>query len=86
MRWVTIGETVTDQLVIAISKDGTITLNNEPILAAALLEKMRDQMNARSDKLVFFNIDDDANYGEVMHVMDLCRGAGAKTLGIMTKQ
>ena len=40
----------------------------------------------RGIKAVFFDIDDEANYGEVMHVMDVCRGAGAKTLGIMTKQ
>ena len=26
-----------------------------------------------------------ADYGEVVHVMDTVRGAGAKTLGIMTK-
>ena len=31
------------------------------------------------------HVDDDANYGDVMHVMDICRGAGAKVLGIMTK-
>ena len=30
-------------------------------------------------------IDDDAVYGDAMHVMDICRGAGVKTLGLMTK-
>ena len=42
-------------------------------------------MQNSHDKLVFFDIDDDAIYGDVMHVMDMTRGAGAKTLGIMTK-
>jgi biopolymer transport protein ExbD len=42
-------------------------------------------MTARSEKLVFFDVDDDANYGDAMHLMDVARGAGAKTLGIMTK-
>ena len=50
-----------------------------PIGSGALDE----QIDARSCRR--FDIDDDANYGDVMHVMDLCRGAGVKTLGIMTK-
>ena len=36
-------------------------------------------------KVVFFKIDDDANYGRAVRVMDVCKGAGAKTLGIVTK-
>jgi biopolymer transport protein TolR len=77
--------TTTDQIVVSISREGKISINREPILDSALVGRMHDLMSARSDKLVFFDVDDDANYGEVMHVMDLCRGAGAKTLGIMTK-
>ena len=42
-------------------------------------------MSNRSKKLMFFNPDDNAPYGDVVKVMDICRGAGVKTLGIMTK-
>ena len=75
----------TDQLVVSVSREGKIGINREPITEAQLAERMHDLMAARTDKLVFFDIDDDANYGEVMHVMDVCRGAGTKVLGIMTK-
>jgi biopolymer transport protein ExbD len=34
---------------------------------------------------MFFDVDERANYGLVVSVMDLARGAGVKTLGIMTK-
>jgi biopolymer transport protein ExbD len=74
-----------DQLVIAYRSNGTILLNNEPIAEAILGDKMRTLLAQRRDKVVFFNVDDDANYGEAVHVMDIVRGAGAKTLGIMTK-
>ena len=46
---------------------------------------VREVMAARAEKRVFFEIDDDAIYGDAMHVMDVCRGAGVKTLGLMTK-
>jgi biopolymer transport protein ExbD len=74
-----------DQIVISVNAASKIAINREPILEAQLIERMRELMASREQKLVFFDIDDDANYGEVMHVMDLCRGAGAKTLGIMTR-
>lgn len=46
----------------------------------------RYHVTARSEKLVFFDVDDDANSGDAMHLIDVERGAGAKTLGIMTKK
>ena len=77
--------TTTDQVIVAVSRENKITVNQEPILEAALGDRIHDLMTARSDKLVFFDIDDEADYGEVVHAMDTVRGAGAKTLGIMTK-
>ena len=32
---------------------------------------------------MFFSGDDAANYGEVIKVMDICRNAGAKNIGIV---
>ena len=78
--------TTTDQVVVAMSAENKITVNQEPVLEAALGDRIRDLMAAHVDKLVFFDVDDGADYGEVVHVMDTVRGAGAKTLGIMTKQ
>ena len=42
-------------------------------------------MANRTEKRVFMDIDDDAIYGDAMHVMDICRGSGVKVLGLMTK-
>ena len=75
----------TDQVVVGVTKDSKISINNEMIADSAFIERMHEIMKNSRDKLVFFNIDDDAIYGDVMHVMDMTRGCGAKTLGIMTK-
>jgi biopolymer transport protein ExbD len=77
--------TTTDQIVVGVSKDNKLSLNHEPMTESALVERLHDVFASRSDKLAFFDVEDDANYGEVMHVMDVVRGSGAKTLGIMTK-
>jgi len=77
--------TTSEQVIVAVTRENKITVNQEPIDEAALADRIHDLMAARTDKLVFFDIDDEADYGEVVHVMDTARGAGAKTLGMMTK-
>ena len=74
-----------DQVVVGVTKEDKISINNEMIDESAFIERMHEIMKNSHDKLVFFNIDDEAIYGSVMHVMDMTRGCGAKTLGIMTK-
>ena len=44
-----------------------------------------DRLAHDRQKVVFFKIADDANYGRAVRIMDICKGAGAKTLGIVTK-
>ena len=77
--------TTANQVVVSVTKEGQVEINREPIVESQFGEKIHDLMTARSEKLVFFDVDDDANYGDAMHLMDVARGAGAKTLGIMTR-
>ncbi len=75
----------TEEIIVTVTANGRVQLNHEPIDESRLAERVRDAMAARTEKRVFLEIDDEAVYGDAMHVMDICRGAGAKTLGLMTK-
>lgn len=75
-----------DQLVITVSEDGRLAINNEGVTLEELPDRVRNLLQNRAKKLIFFNPDDKAAYGMVARVMDICRGSGAKILGIMTKQ
>lgn len=74
-----------EEVIVSVGPTGRIQVNHEPIAASHLAERIREEMAIRTEKRVFFDIDDDAVYADAMHVMDLCRGAGAKTLGLMAK-
>jgi biopolymer transport protein TolR len=74
-----------DQLVVTVGEDSRIAINGEAVLLEGLADKVRNVMQNRAKKLMFFNPDDNAPYGDVVKVMDICRGSGVKTLGIMTK-
>jgi biopolymer transport protein ExbD len=75
----------TGLIVIEYTKDRIISVNAEPVSWEALADKLSDRLKKTSKKLVFFKIEDDANYGESVKLMDTARAAGAETLGIVTK-
>lgn len=75
----------TEQVVLQVDKENRININHEPVAPEVLADRVRTIFEGRREKLLFFDVDDNANYGEVVHIMDVCRGAGVKVLGIMTK-
>jgi len=77
--------TAADQLVVSVAADSSISVNKEPTPKDALRTKLEELLRDRREKVVFFDVDDAANYADVVAVMDLSRGAGAQVLGIMTK-
>jgi biopolymer transport protein ExbD len=75
-----------DQLVMAVDAAGNLRFGNQPLALPAVTATVSAALRAQSEKVVFFEIDDAANYGHVLGVMDLCRGAGARTIGVVKPQ
>ncbi len=75
-----------DQLVMAIDKDGALRFADRPLALSDAAGAVAAALQPRADKVVFFEVDDAANYGHVLQVMDLCRGAGARTIGVVKGQ
>jgi biopolymer transport protein ExbD len=74
-----------EQVVLGVAADGALTLDRAPLPRDQLAPRIRALMSARREKVVFFDVAEAANYGEVVGVMDECRGAGAEVLGIVTR-
>ena len=72
-------------IVVELDKHDTLTLNGENVAPEALGARVMERLLHDRQKVVFFKIDDDASYGRAVRIMDVCKGAGAKTLGIVTK-
>lgn len=76
---------VDTSIVIEYSANRKLTINREPVTLSGFAPKLRQRLQARREKVVFFQADDAAAYGEVVHLMDLARGAGAETLALVTR-
>ncbi len=72
-------------IIVGLDARDQLTLNGEALTAEALGAEVAERLRHDRQKVVFFKIDDDANYGRAVKVMDICMGAGAATLGIITQ-
>jgi biopolymer transport protein TolR len=72
-------------IVVELDARDQLSLNGEAVAPETLGVKVSDRLAHDRQKVVFFRISDDANYGRAVRLMDICKGAGAKTLGIVTK-
>ncbi len=73
-------------IVVEYGADRTLQLNTEPVAPESLAEKVAERLKGDRNKVVFFKIDDEAPYGDTVKFMDIVKGAGAKTLGIITTE
>ena len=73
------------QAVLHLKKGGEMELGGRPVALNDLPARVRELLSRKREKLLFVRVDDEANYGLAVQAMDLCRGAGVKTLGMTTK-
>ena len=72
-------------IVVELDAHDVLALIGEAVAPEALAARVGERLQHDRQKLVFFKIDDDANYGRAVRIMDICKGAGARTLAIVTK-
>ena len=72
-------------IMIEYTAKRELSLNGEAVAPDELAVKLGERLRSDNQKVVFFKAEDDAPYGEVIHLMDLARGAGARTLAVITK-
>ncbi len=70
-------------LVLTVERDGVTKVNGEVIARAQLASRLVRMLNARADKVVFFDADSTMDYGVALEVMDLVRGGGVDTLAVL---
>ena len=74
-----------DQMVLKLFADGHIELNTHQLALEEVGPALKSKYKKRKEKILFFEGEDDAVYGLAVHLMDLAKGAGVETVGMMTK-
>ena len=75
-----------DAILIAVTRDNKVYLNNDQVNPDQLGDKVRDRLANKADKRVYVKSDARAKYGTVVEVVDNVRSAGVDQLGLLTEQ
>jgi biopolymer transport protein TolR len=76
---------VEERVVITLSRDGAVYLNDKVVPAGALEGRLRDLYRDRADKTAYLKADQGLQYGQVVEAMDRVRRAGVEKLGMVTE-
>ncbi len=74
-----------EQLVVALTHEGKLYLNDTPLPLEELTKKLRAILQARPDRHVYLRADKRVPYGEVVAVMAALQTAGVQRLGMVTE-
>lgn len=74
------------QLGIAVNRVGQILVEGVPLDDAAIVERVRSQLQADPELLVLIGADGDARHSEVVRAIDLARQAGAVRFAVQVER
>ena len=75
---------IKDQVVLKLFSDGHIEVNKETVALEEVEQLLTDLYRDKAERVMFFEGEDDALYGGAVALMDMAKGAGVDTIGIMT--
>src|ERR687888_1414315 len=76
---------VEERLVLTVTKDRALFLNDKRIPPGGLEGTLRDAFRNRNDKTLYLKADAGLSYGAVVETMDMVRRAGIERLGMVTE-
>lgn len=74
-----------EQLVVAVTRNGKVYLNDNSLTLAQLGKKLRAIRGLRPDRQVYLRADQDVRYGVVMKVITEIKQAGIERVGMVTR-
>jgi biopolymer transport protein TolR len=70
-------------IVVSVDKTGAIKINREVIADLEFSTKLRRVLSAREQRTIFFDAEDDAQFGRAVEALDLARAGGAETIAVL---
>lgn len=78
-------ENASNEIIVNIRKDGTVMINRQPYTMPELEEKLLSVARLDKTMLVRIRVDEKAESGTVVHVMDACLKAGLNNVSFSTR-
>lgn len=76
----------TSAIVLTLESDQKIKINQDFIDMSLLENTLRDLYQTRTDKTIFIRADEGLYYKDVLHIIDIAKGAGIEVLGVIPER
>ncbi len=73
-------------IVVQVLGDGTLRINQDPVQWNDLQGRLTDIFRMRPSRVAFVRGDSALEFGEIARAIDLMRGSGITTVGLMTPE
>lgn len=70
-------------IVLTLKQDLSVLINQQPVELKMLQDELRRIYSTRQDKTIFIRADAKLPYSRVIELIDIAKGAGVDTLGII---
>jgi biopolymer transport protein ExbD/biopolymer transport protein TolR len=71
-------------IVVSVNKAGEIRINRDVVLKSEFPAKLHRVLAAREQRTIFFDADDDVEFGSAVEALDFARAGGAATIAALT--
>src|SRR5258708_24910625 len=75
-----------DQIVLELARDGSYSINRQPVAFDQLDAKFHELYDQRPAKLLFIKAAPNRKYGDIVKAMDVARGAGVQVIGFTPRE
>ena len=72
-------------IVVTVRADKSVWINKDRVELGELSSKLQRIFAARTDRLMFFDAEDQVAYGDAMKALDAARGGGAQNIAVLTE-
>ena len=72
-------------IVVSVTEKGEIRINRDVVPKAQFENKLRRVLAGSGQRTVFFDADEEAEFGKAAEAMDLSRSGGAATIVLLTE-
>ena len=72
-------------IVVRVTRAGEILINREAVPKPEFALKLKRVLAASGQRTVFFDAEEDSEFGLAVEVLDLARGGGAATIAVLTE-
>ncbi|HUU06607.1 MAG TPA: biopolymer transporter ExbD [Patescibacteria group bacterium] len=73
-------------IVLTLESNQTIKINQDTVDFNLLENTLRDLYQTRTDKTIFIRADEGLYYKDVLHIIDIAKGAGIEVLGVIPER